>query len=212
MLKVTNFLFKTTALLLACSGTGDNQNRHWLEALHADHIRRIHIDIMIDPPSTATSAHLDSLYQHVTMIASHPTALQELVIKGWDEQDVHLRNRHIPLPSLRVYDGPSRLFEVLHTGKDLHTLTLHGDPWAALRQLRPQSRSIDRMELHVETFSFTDVAIIEKVFSVGIRINHLGMHARFSDPDTMYALNKACMVPGLGIKTLSYSYLRSRRQ
>ena len=181
MLKVTNFLFKTSVLLLKYSAT--QENRGWLEVLDPDHIRCIHIVIMIDnPPSDTASvapADVDFLYQHVTMIVSHPTALKELVIKGWDEQ-ANLRHCCIPLPSLCVYDGPSRLFEVLLTGKDLHTLTLHGDPWAALHQLRPQSRSIEQMELHVDTFSLTDVAIIKRIFSVGIRINHLTV---FSDSD-----------------------------
>ena len=231
MLKVTNFLFKTSALMLKCSAS--RESRGWLEVLDPDHIRRIHIVIVIDnPPSDASTsvapADLDFLYRHVTMIVSHPTALKELVIKGsikgWDEQ-VHLRNCCIPLPSLCVYDGPSRLFEVLSTGKDLHTLTLHGDPWAALRQLRPQSKSIEQMELHVYTFSLIDVATIKRFFSVGIRINHLRMHAVFSDSDIvssftifaistclmftlqMYELNKACLDPGLGMKTLFYSYL-----
>jgi len=211
MLKVTNFFFTTSALLLKYSET--RENRGWLEVLHPDHIRCIHIRIMIDnPPPTPVAdfsqADLASLYQHVTMIVSYPTALRELVITGWDE-DVRLRKHRIPLPSLRVYDGPSRLFEVLHTGKDLRTLTLHGDPWTALCQLKPQSSSIECMELHVDTFSSADVAVIKRMFAVGIRINHLGMHAIFSDSDTMFELNKACMVPGPGMKTLSYSYLYS---
>jgi hypothetical protein len=234
MLKVTNFLFRTSALLLKYSAT--RENRGWLEVLHPDHICCIHIDIMIDnPPPSAmpasvadySQADIDSLYQLVTMIVSHPTALRELVITGWDEQDVHLRKRCIPLPSLRVYDGPSQLFEVLSTGEDMHTLTLHGDPWAALLQLGRQSRLIERMELHIDTFSLTDVAIIKRMFSMGIRINHLGMHAICSDSNTvssftmfaistclmftlqMYELNKACLVPGSGTKTLFYYYLHS---
>jgi hypothetical protein len=230
MLKVTNFFFKTSALLLKYSET--RKNRGWLEVLHPDHIRCIHIHIMIDNPPPASvedcsQADIASLYQHVTMIVSHPTALRELVITGWDE-DVRLRlERRIPLPSLRIYDGPSRLFEVLHTGKDLRTLTLHGDPWTALFQLKPQSSSIGCMELHVDTFSSTDLALIKRMFTLGIRINYLGMHAIFSDSDTvssftmfaistclmftlqMYELNEACMVPGPGMKALSYSYLHS---
>jgi hypothetical protein len=83
------------------------------------------------------------------------------------------------------------------------------------------------MELNVSTFSSTDVAVIKRMFTMGICIDHLGMHAIFSDSDIisssfmfaiskclmfifqMYELNKLCMVPGLGMKTLSYYYLYS---
>jgi hypothetical protein len=71
------------------------------------------------------------------MIVSHPTALENLVIEGWYEQDVY-PECSIPMLSLRVYDGPSQLFTVLSIGKGLHTLGLHGDPRAAFRQLRRQ--------------------------------------------------------------------------
>ena len=228
-LKVINFLFKMSPLLLKYSTTQENQG--WLEVSHPDHICCIHICIMIDnhpsgdlfTPVADSQVDLASLYQHVTMIVLHPTTLQELVITGWGE-DVHLPKCRISLPSLRVYDGPSRLFEVLLTGEDLHTLTLHGDLWAALCQpeLRLQLKLIEQMELHVDTFSLADVEVIKRM---GIRINHLGMHAIFSDSDTvssfimfaistclmfplqMFALNKVCPVPGLGVKTLFYSYL-----
>ncbi|KIM75316.1 hypothetical protein PILCRDRAFT_13726 [Piloderma croceum F 1598] len=160
-----------SALLLKYSATRENQG--WLEVLHPDHIHCIHIHIMINNPppgdmSTSiadySQADLDSLYQHVTMIVSHPMALQELVITGWNEQDVCLCKHCIPLPLLHIYNGPCQLFEVLLTGMDLHTLTLHGDLWAALHQLRPQSRLIKRMELHVDTFSLTDVTCQKNIF------------------------------------------------
>jgi hypothetical protein len=112
------------------------------------------------------------------MIVSHPTALEELVIEGWYEQDVHLE-RSIPMLSLRVYDGPSQLFTVLSIGKGLHTLSLHGDPRAAFHQLRRQSRLIERLELHVNYFTLTDVSSIERMLSAGVRIKHLGVHAIF---------------------------------
>jgi hypothetical protein len=89
MLKVTNFLFKMSTLLLEYSAS--QENRGWVEVLHPDHIHCIHIDIMINkPPPTImpvsvadySQVDLNSLYQHVTMIVLHPTALQELAITG----------------------------------------------------------------------------------------------------------------------------------
>jgi len=231
-LKVTNLHFRTSSLLLS-----DAENRGrlgWLDVLHPDHTRRVQIDVYNprDPNSPSpplvnhSQVDLDCICRNLATIVSHSTALEELVIAGWYESD-GLAEHSLPLLSLRVYDGPSRLFEVLHTGKDLRTLTLHGDPWTALCQLKPQSSLIECMELHVDTFSSTDVAVIKRMFAVGIRINHLGMHAIFSDSDTvssftvfaistclmftlqMFELNKACMVPGPGMKTLSYSYCYS---
>jgi F-box-like len=187
MLKVTNFLLKTSALLLKYSATGGIP-RGWLEVLHPDYIRRIHIDIhnphVVDlraplpPKAKCSQADLDSIRRHVIMIVSHPTALEELVIEGWYDQDVHLE-RSIPMLSLRVYDGPSQLFTALSIGKELHTLSLHGDPRAAFYQLRHQSRLIDRLELHINYFTLTDVSSIERMLSAGVRIKHLGVHAIF---------------------------------
>jgi len=191
MLKVTNFLFKTSPLLLKYSAMRENL-QGWPEVLHPDYIRCIHIDIhnphVVDlrapspPKAKCLQADLNSIRRHVIMIVLHPTALEELVIEGWYEQDVHLE-RSIPMLSLCVYDGPSQLFTVLSIGKGLHTLGLHGDPMAAFHQLR--RRLIERLELHVNYFSLTDVPSVERMLSGGVRIKYIGVHAIFMDSDTV---------------------------
>ncbi|KIM84436.1 hypothetical protein PILCRDRAFT_382599 [Piloderma croceum F 1598] len=217
MLKVINFLFKTSAHLLKYSATRENP-RGWLEVLHPDYIRRIHIDIhnphVVDlrapslPKANCSQADLDSIRRHVIMIVSHPTALEELVIEGWYEQDVHLE-RSIPMLSLRVYNGPSQLFTALLIGKGLHTLSLHGDPRAAFHQLRRQSRLIERLELHINYFKLTDVSSIERMLSAGVGVKHLGVHAIFFHNRALCELSRVCrmtnQVPGMKI---AFSYFR----
>jgi hypothetical protein len=51
---------------------------------------------------------------------------------------------------------------------------------------------IERLELHVNYFTLTDVSSIERMLSAGVRIKHLGVHAIFFHDEAVSIFHCIC--------------------
>jgi hypothetical protein len=197
-LKVTNIHFKSSVPL--SSHTNDRGRLGWLDVLCPDYIRRVHFDfahprggvadlrgiMTTRSPALRSGGEVNCMYHHLALIVSHPKMLEELVVEGWWGVKAGSPKSLIPLPSLRVYNGPSQILDWFTTGTDLHTLTLdrseQADPDAVMLRFQYRFQPIQRLAIHIKRVSS---AFIGAISSGCVNLKHLSIRAIWIDEEVV---------------------------